>query len=123
MMLDLADATVVLNSLVALLKNCAGLDLTVKVHHPHTTGDPSQPDLMVELAGSDTPLLLQRDGELLHAFEHLACASLHLQPDDLPRIAFDANGFRANRARHLELLAEQAVSEVRLTHEPHVFPP
>jgi spoIIIJ-associated protein len=39
-----------------------------------------QPKITVELSGPDTPLLLARNGELLHAIEHIAAKILRLEP-------------------------------------------
>ena len=43
---------------------------------PNTSIPPSQtnPEITVELSGRDTPLLLARNGELLHAIEHIITA-------------------------------------------------
>jgi|GEM_PF-310170 len=120
---EVTDAAEVLKSLIDLLKRCAGLDLTARIDCPKAPGESSQPDFKVELAGPDTPLLLYRDGELLHAIEHVASAMLRLPAEQRDRIAFDADGFRSNRARELERLAADAVRKVRHSLTPYVFPP
>jgi spoIIIJ-associated protein len=88
---------------------------------------PSSPNssqkISVEFTGSDTPLLLARNGELLHAIEHIAAKILRLEPEEHDRISFDAEGFKANRDRELELMAEIAVQKVRDTGQPHSFSP
>jgi spoIIIJ-associated protein len=122
-MTDRTDADEILSSLLGLLKNCAGLDVTAEIHHPEVPGESSAEAIQVELAGSDTPLLLHRDGELLHAIEHVASAMLRLPPEDRDRIAFDAAGFHAERLRAIHRLAEDAVVKVRLTLVPYTFPP
>jgi spoIIIJ-associated protein len=79
--------------------------------------------ITVEFTGPDTPLLLARNGELLHAIEHVAAKILRLEPEEHDRISFDADGFKANRDRELELMAEIAVQKVRATGQSHAFSP
>jgi spoIIIJ-associated protein len=89
-----------------------------------STEDPSSaPDIKVDLAGPDTPLLLAHNGELLHAIEHIAAKILRFEPEDHDRISFDAEGFKATRDRNLQLSAEAAVQDVRATGRPYAFPP
>jgi spoIIIJ-associated protein len=84
---------------------------------------PSSPPIKVELSGPDTPLLLARNGELLHAIEHIAAKILRLEPEDHDRISFDAEDFKATRDRNLQLSAEAAIQKVRATGKPYAFPP
>jgi spoIIIJ-associated protein len=86
------------------------------------TSDPA-PSIKVEFSGPDTPLLLARNGELLHAIEHIAAKVLRLEPEDHDLISFDAQGFKANRDRELQLTAEAAIQVVRNTNRPYSFPP
>jgi spoIIIJ-associated protein len=83
----------------------------------------SFPPIKVELSGPDTPLLLARNGELLHAIEHIAAKILRLEPEDHDRISFDAEDFKATRDRNLQLSAEAAIQKVRATGQPYAFPP
>jgi len=48
------------------------------------------PLICVEFTGTDTPLLLARNGELLHAIEHIAAKILGLEPEEHDLIFFDA---------------------------------
>lgn len=80
-------------------------------------------DIKIEFTGPDTPLLLARNGELLHAIEHIAAKILRLEPEDHDRVSFDAEGFKAARDRNLELSAEAAIQQVRTTGRPFSFPP
>jgi spoIIIJ-associated protein len=81
------------------------------------------PQIMVELTGPDTPLLLARNGELLLAIEHIAAKILRFEPEDHDRISFDADGFKATRNRELDLMAEMAIQKVRASGEPFSFSP
>lgn len=82
----------------------------------------ASPVISVEFAGPDTSLLLARNGELLHAIEHVAAKLLRLEPEEHDRISFDAEGFKATRDRELALAAEKAVKEVGATGQPYTFP-
>jgi spoIIIJ-associated protein len=94
---------------------------------PVTTQPPSPsdttPDITVEFTGSDTPLLIARNGELLLAIEHVAAKILRLESEDHDRISFDAEGFKATRNRELDLIAELAIQKVRTTGKPFSFSP
>jgi spoIIIJ-associated protein len=83
----------------------------------------TNPEITVELSGPDTPLLLARNGELLHAIEHIAAKILRLEPEEHDRISFDAEGFKATRNRELDLMAEMAIEKVRATGRAFSFAP
>lgn len=81
----------------------------------------SFPEITVELRGPDTPLLTERNGELLHAIEHIAAKILRLEPDEHDRISIDADHFKAARDRQLQSSAAAAVTRVNDTGQPHAF--
>ncbi len=83
----------------------------------------TEPEITVELTGPDTPLLLARNGELLHAIEHIAAKILRLEPEEHDSISIDAEGFKATRNRELGLMAEIAIQKVRATGQPYSFSP
>jgi spoIIIJ-associated protein len=87
--------------------------------------DPASPTphLCVELSGPDTPLLLHRNAELLHAIEHLAAKVIRLEPEQHDQIYFDAANFKVQRERELRLGADTAIESVRATGRPYAFPP
>jgi spoIIIJ-associated protein len=91
---------------------------------PNTSSSPdTTPEITVELTGRDTPLLLERNGELLHAIEHIAAKILRLEPEEHDRISFDAGGFKATRNQELDMMAEMAIQKVRSTGRPFSFSP
>jgi spoIIIJ-associated protein len=94
---------------------------------PVSTQPPSPsdttPDITVEFTGSDTPLLIARNGELLLAIEHIAAKILRLESEDHDRISFDAESFKATRNQELDLIAELAIQKVRATGKPFSFSP
>ncbi len=95
---------------------------TDSISEPETASAPS-PELCVELSGPDTPLLTDRNGELLNAIEHIAAKILRLEPEHHDRISFDADSFKANRDRDLRLSAAAAIQSVQTTGKPYAFPP
>lgn len=80
-------------------------------------------EIYVEMAGPDAPLLTRRGGELLRALEHISSKILRLEPDEHDKISFDANNFKALRARELRLAAETAAARVHETGQPYSFAP
>ena len=78
------------------------------------------PEILVEFAGPDSALLLERSGELLRAFELLASEVLHLQGNEHERVC---KNFRALRIDELQTAARVAAEQVRRTSEPYRFGP
>jgi spoIIIJ-associated protein len=81
------------------------------------------PEILVEFAGPDAALLLERGGELLRALELLATEILHLQGNEHEKIWFDCRNFRAMRIEELQLAARAAAEKVRRTGAPYRFAP
>ena len=107
------------------LLTTGGLELEYKILTGNGNAQPAQPspEISVEFTGPDTPLLLARNAELLHAIEHLAAKVLRLEPEEHDRISFDAENFKLLRNRELQLIAEAAVERVRATGRSYAFPP
>src|SRR5271165_6138030 len=82
-----------------------------------------RPEILVELSGSDSPLVLENGGELLRAFEHVALEMLRLAPDEHEKINFDCQNFRAARLQELRMAADVAAQRVRETGMPYAFAP
>ena len=113
-------------SLMRLLTTTGGLRLKYRITAGAGASDPDgfeRRDIYVECKGPDTELLLANDGELLRSLEHLAAKMLRLEPDDHDRVSFDANGFKASRARALRQAADDAIDKVDDTDEPFRFAP
>ena len=53
----------------------------IMVDPPGADHDFSKPEIKVELSGADSPLVKERGGELLRAFEHVALEMLRLGND------------------------------------------
>lgn len=80
-------------------------------------------EIYVELSGPDAPLLLERNGELLRAMEHVAAKLIRLESEEHDKVSFDAEDFKALRARELRLRAETAAEQVVRTGQPFAFAP
>jgi spoIIIJ-associated protein len=81
------------------------------------------PEILVELSGSDSSLVLENGGELLRAFEHVCLEMLRLTPDEHEKINFDCNNFRSARLQELRLAADVAADRVRQSGIPYAFAP
>jgi spoIIIJ-associated protein len=85
--------------------------------------DWERPEIMVELSGPDTPLVLERGGELLRAIELLAIEMLRLPGNEHEKICFDCMNQRALRIEELRMAAGVAAERVRKTSMPYEFAP
>lgn len=109
------------------------LDLVVREMHLEiecdiATAQSSEPgardsDVVVTFRGPDQDLLLERNGELLLALEHIAHRCLRLDPRLHDRVRFDCGDYRATRLAELKLSARVAAQRVRETGEPFRFNP
>ena len=81
------------------------------------------PDILVDMAGPDSGILLERGAELLNSFEHLALKALRLEADDHDKISFDCRNSKAVRREELKLAANVAAEKVRKTSVPYEFAP
>lgn len=108
------------------LMTLGGLRLKYRITAGAGAADPAgleAREIYVELAGPDAGLLTQRGGELLRALEHVAAKILRLENEEHDKISFDAENFKALRARELRLAAETAAERVRRTGQPYSFAP
>ena len=95
----------------------SGLDLKVKVQvvdRPATDGA----EVIADLDGRDKEILLERNGEVLKAFEHLAFRALRLEPTFHEKIHLDSGGYRALRFEELRMTARVAAERVQSSHQP-----
>ena len=82
-----------------------------------------RPEILVELSGADSPLVLENGGELLRAFEHVSLEMLRLAPDEHEKVSFDCQNFRSARLQELRLAADVAAERVRKSGMPYAFAP
>jgi spoIIIJ-associated protein len=85
--------------------------------------DWERPEILVELSGPDSPLVLERGGELLRAIETLAIEMLRLPGNEHEKVCFDCMNQRALRLEELRLAANVAAERVRKTSMPYEFAP
>jgi len=85
--------------------------------------DWERPEIMVELSGPDSPLVLERNCELLRALELLALEMLRLPGNEHEKIRFDCMNQRAMRLEELRVAADVAAERVRKTGVPYEFSP
>ena len=98
----------------------SGLDLKVRVQAvdaPATDGS-SEAEVIADLDGRDKEILLERNGEVLKAFEHLAFRALRLEPTYHEKIHLDSGGYRALRFEELRMTARLAAERVQSSHQP-----
>ncbi|MGO9515465.1 MAG: protein jag [Candidatus Korobacteraceae bacterium] len=81
------------------------------------------PEILVELSGADSPLVLENGAELLRAFEHVSLEMLRLAPDEHEKVSFDCQNFRSARLQELRLAADVAAERVRKSGMPYAFAP
>jgi spoIIIJ-associated protein len=98
----------------------SGLDLKVKVQVVDTpAADVSGgAEVIADLDGRDKEILLERNGEVLKAFEHLAFRALRLEPTFHEKIHLDSGGYRALRFEELRMTARVAAERVQSSHQP-----
>lgn len=85
--------------------------------------DWERPEILVDLSGPDSALLLDRGGELLRALELLALEMLRLPSGEHEKISFDCQNHRSLRLEELRMAASVAAEKVRRTGTPYTFQP
>jgi spoIIIJ-associated protein len=99
------------------------LKYRISANPPVTTELGDSPEITVDFSGPDGPLLLERNGELLRALEHVALKVLRLESEEHEKLSFDCMNFKALRAQELKMAAEVAAERVRKTGSPYQFAP
>src|SRR5262249_16429930 len=125
----LQDKVAIARKMDSFLKNIIAsgafkLKYRITVNPPVALGKELEtPEILVELAGPDSQLLLYRGPEPLRALELLTPEALHLHPEDHDKVSFDCKGYRAARQQELKLAAEVAAERVLKTGMPYSFAP
>jgi spoIIIJ-associated protein len=99
------------------------LSYRVDIEPKHGAEELETAEIIVNFDGPDKTLLLERNGDLLKAMEHIAVRWLRLEPQLHNRVRFDCGNFRASRIAELKLSAEVAAERVRQTREAFRFQP
>jgi spoIIIJ-associated protein len=115
-----------INELLTGVVNHGGLRLKYRITvDPPVSGDRNweRPEILVEFAGPDSTLLLERGGELLRALELLSLEMLRLQGNEHEKIWFDCMNQRALRLEELRTAATVAAERVQSSGMPYEFAP
>lgn len=123
---DYSAAAQKIAEFLKMLTSVGGLRLKYRITAGAGAADPAgleAREIYVELAGPDAGLLTQRGGELLRALEHVASKILRLENEEHDKISFDAENFKALRAREIRMAADTAAERVRRTGQPWSFAP
>jgi len=122
---DLQQAAQKIAGFLANLNKLGGLRLKYRISAGDGVRDAEGnggPQLCVELAGPDVPLVTQHNGELLRALETVSAQILRLDQREGDLVSFDADNFKALQAEQLRLTAETVAEKVRRSGIPYAFP-
>ena len=81
------------------------------------------PDYVVEFTGGDTDLLLEKNGTVLDALEHVILKAVRLDEEHFGKIAFDCKDWRRLRTEELRLTAQIAAERVIESGDPFILNP
>jgi spoIIIJ-associated protein len=118
--LDRQAAAAALRHFLEEIVRVSGLDLKVNVQLAESSAPNASSDAEVtaDLDGRDKEILLERNGEVLKAIEHLAFRALRLEPIHHEKIHLDSGGYRALRFEELRMTARVAAERVQASHQP-----
>jgi spoIIIJ-associated protein len=88
-----------------------------------TTAVEAEAGCLLEIEGSDAPMLLSEGGELLEAFQHLVNQAFGRNLPKGERIVCDVENFRATREAELRAMARHAADRVRANGVAFTFGP
>jgi spoIIIJ-associated protein len=115
-----------MNAFLAGVVKHAGLKLKYRITVDPPVADDrdwERPEILVEFAGPDSTLLLERGAELLRSIELLAMEMLHLPGNEHEKISFDCMNHRKARLEELRMSARVAAEKVRQNGSPYHFAP
>jgi spoIIIJ-associated protein len=113
-----------IESLLRGLVRAAGFDLTFAVRKVAAPGEDFEaPEFVVDFAGPDADLLLEKNAALLNALEYVVLKAVRLEEELFGRITFDCQDWRRLRAEELKLMAEVAAERVVETGDPFPLNP
>lgn len=115
--LDRQAAAEALRRFLEEMVRVSGFDLKVKVQ-ANASGSENDAEVIADLDGRDKEILLERNGEVLKALEHLAFRALRLEPAYHEKIHLDSGGYRALRFEELKMTARVAAERVQSSNQP-----
>ena len=113
-----------IGSLLKQIIQQAGFALSFVVHPlPEESSEPDSPEYVVDFTGPDADLLLERNGALLDALEHVVLKAVRLREEHLGKISFDCEDWRRLRTEELRLTAQVAAERVVESGDPFTLSP
>ena len=113
-----------LNTFLGGMVKLAGLKVKYRITVDPPVSDDrdwERPEILVEFAGPDSSLLLERGAELLRSMELLAMETLRLAGNEHEKINSDCMNHRKTRLEELRLSARVAADKVRQSGVPFHF--
>jgi spoIIIJ-associated protein len=102
-----------IDSLLKQIIQRGGFALSFAIHPVlQEPSDLESPEYVADFAGADADLLLERNGALLDALEHVVLKAVRLREEHLGKIGFDCNDWRRLRTEELRLTAQVAAERV-----------
>ncbi len=99
-------------------------NLSFTIHrHPAPAAGVEAPEITVEFAGHDADLLIEKNGAVLDALEHVVLKAARLDEESHGRIQFDAKDWRRLREQELKMMAQIAAERVIETGDPFELSP
>jgi spoIIIJ-associated protein len=113
-----------INALLKKILQQGGFALSFAVQHiPQDTAEEDSLEYVIDFKGADADLLLERNGALLDALEHVVLKAVRLREESLRRFAFDCQDWRRLRIEELKLTAQVAAERVLESGDPFPLSP
>jgi spoIIIJ-associated protein len=113
-----------IDSLLKQIIQQGGFALSFAIHHmSQEPAEVESPEYVADFTGADADLLLERNGALLDALEHVVLKAARLREEYLGKISFDCNDWRRLRTEELRLTAQVAAERVVESGDPFALSP
>lgn len=113
-----------IESLLKQIIKHGGFALSFAIHRVlQESSDVEPPGYVADFMGADADLLLERNGALLDALEHVVLKAVRLREAHLGNFIFDCKEWRRSRAEELKLIAQIAAERVVETGNPFTLSP
>ncbi len=113
-----------IESLVEQIIRHAGFDLKFTVRKCAGTEDDSgTPQIVIDFDGTDSDLLLEKNGALLDAIEYVVLKAARIDDEHYAAISFDCRDWRRVRMEELRLTAQMAARQAVETGSPFYLTP
>jgi len=113
-----------ISSLLKLILHAGEFALSFTTNHvPQETAEEDSPEYVIDFKGADADLLLERNGALLDALEHVVLKAARLPEEHLRKVSFDCHDWRRLRIEELRLTAQVAAERVLESGDPFALSP